>query len=127
MPRYSTASASDEYDDTPRIGSSSSNRLNSTPRFQLPFNNNNNSNSLPASSDGGEVGVGGDDNDSEEEEEAWDEVDIPPQQEEQQTQSTTSQQRDGVEIEKGKGGGIEIVIRKAGEKDQTGGDSKNKK
>ncbi|GAA5963176.1 hypothetical protein JCM3765_003635 [Sporobolomyces pararoseus] len=129
MPRYSTASASENDDsDYPpsRLppSTSSENRLNSTPRFQLPFNNKNHS--TPASSSSEDENQ----DDNSEEEEAWDEVDIPPNN--QQVESSTSQNPTaggGGNEGKVQNGGrdIEIVIRKAGEKNQSLQDSKNKK
>lgn len=114
MPRYSTASGSEDSDFPSLLPPSPAlNQLNSTPRFQLPFNNNNNNSNQQSDNDDQQ-----DDDDDEdgEGEEAWDEVDIPNQQPEEGEgggDSTTSTQA--------KGKGIEIVISKGGK------DSKNAK
>jgi hypothetical protein len=104
MPRYSTASESEDFGDYPspaRPLQPQQQQLNSTPRFQLPFNNNREA--TPNGNDNG-----GDDS---EEEEAWDEVDIPNQPADNElgneNESTTTSTNTG---------GVEIVIRRAGDK-----------
>lgn len=114
MPRYSTASGSEDSDFPSLLPPSPSlHQLNSTPRFQLPFNNNKNNSNQPSDEENNE-----DDEDGEGEE-AWDEVDIPNQTEGDLNQSSSNQSQDNSQAK-----GIEIVISKGGKSSKDAKDEK---